>query len=120
MRTRRHAEPRDLSAGCFHGCREAFEIVRLAFEVTLPCLFDRYDASPFTGNDRPHLLRPTSATEDDVGWRFSHGERSSHRPDGRLSPRSQPFLKKCEFRRARLPAHTVFCGRVPDYLRPRG
>src|SRR3989442_15986899 len=117
MTARRHTEPRDSCIARLHRSGKTLQVVRFLFGWTLPCLFDRYDVSPLTGDDWAHSLRPAPAAEDNVAWRVSHGGLFSRRPGVRLSRRSQLFLKKCESFWQRLPAHRESCGHPPDCLR---
>src|SRR6266478_10062889 len=90
MRTGRYAEPSNLRGARLGGFRKASHISRFALRRTLSRFFNRYDASAFPGDNRPHPSGPASTAEDDVARRFSHARQSFHKRAGLLSPRSEP------------------------------
>src|SRR6266699_3524364 len=82
MRTRRYAEPSNLRCARLGGFRKASHISRFALRWTLSRFFNRYDASAFSGDNRPHPPGPAPTTEDDVAGRFTHARRSFHERAG--------------------------------------
>src|SRR6266700_933375 len=79
MRAGRYAEPSNLRCARLGGFCKASHISRLAFRRTLSGFFNRYDASAFPGDNRPHPPGPAPTAEDDVARRFTHARRSSHK-----------------------------------------
>src|SRR6266699_7318138 len=82
MRTGRYAEPSNLCGARLGGFRKASHISRFALRRTLSRFFNRYDASAFSGDNRPHPPGPAPTAEDDVAGRFTHARRSFHERAG--------------------------------------
>src|SRR5262245_42290753 len=76
MRPGRDTQPSNLCRARLHSFREASYIACCVLRPSPARLLNGRDDSLLAGDDGAHLLRPTSAPKNYVGWSLSHCQRS--------------------------------------------